>query len=431
VFRVGIGILTVIQLLSRFQKVPGFYTDHGVLPRWIVFKELNILNWKWSLFYLHGSEELASALFILGFFLALLYIFGIKTFWSGIFLWIIVVSVNNRNMLVTNGGDRMLQILLFWSLFLPAGKSFAFFRNPKNPTEQVSIPAAAFMIQIALIYFFSGLLKIHDIWYKEGTALYYVLNYNYITKPIASTFLQYPKLLKIVTYLVFYLELIGPLLLFMPWHQKFFRWMVCILFILFHLATLIFFELGIFPYIGIVAWIALLPSDVWNNFFYRADKIQHIPIKSFKSIVTGFLIVYVILFNVRSLNYKLLTKFFPTQLNVVAQIFQIQQRWGMFAPYPTKEDGTFSIEAKSKNGSPVNLTENYDTKIWRKYLLSLYYYHRHDPDYNSSLMRYLCSQEPTVKSINLYFLREETPAPDVKKPPAIEKLLVSKVACSH
>jgi hypothetical protein len=286
------------------------------------------------------------------------------------------------------------------------------------------------MIQLALIYFFSAILKFHEIWYKEGTALYYVLNYDYIAKPFASTLLEYPILLKALTYLAFYLELIGPILLFVPWYQKFFRWLVCIFFIFFHLATLLLLELGIFPYIGLVAWIALLPSDIWNKFFHREDRIQVIQIKSFKSVVTSFLIIYVILFNIRSLNSASFAKLFPVQLNVVAQAFQIQQRWGLFAPYPTKEDGKFSIEGTTKNGSPINITENYDTKIWRKYLISFYYYHRNDPDYKACLMGYLCKKETKLKYIRLYFLREETMMPDVKKSSDIEKIVLTEVSCT-
>lgn len=66
---------------------------------------------------------------------ALFFLVGFKTRASNILLWLLVLSLHNRNVLILNSGDDLLRMLLFWSIFMPVGDRFSL-----DSANQSSIP---------------------------------------------------------------------------------------------------------------------------------------------------------------------------------------------------------------------------------------------------------------------------------------------------
>src|SRR5438309_6910289 len=108
-----------------------------------------------------------------------------------------LVSLQNRNTLILQGGDDALRLLLFWGIFLPWGNYYSVDRRKKqtdeDPKKYFSAASIGYALLIFSVYFFSGILKNSSEWdTREGSALYYALNLDQMTWPLGKTMLSHP-----------------------------------------------------------------------------------------------------------------------------------------------------------------------------------------------------------------------------------------------
>ena len=123
-FRMAAGTLLLIDLSIRCGDLTAMYSDQGVLPIAAVRQQL-AGTWYWSLHFLHGSSVFQAALFVVAAILAIALLFGFYTRIATIGSWIMLASIYTRAPYAVNGGDTLLVILLFWSMFLPLGKTWS------------------------------------------------------------------------------------------------------------------------------------------------------------------------------------------------------------------------------------------------------------------------------------------------------------------
>lgn len=171
--------------------------------------------------------------------LAIFYLVGFKTRASNLLLWLLILSLHNRNVLVLNSGDDFLRMLLFWSIFMPVGERFSvdaasqtavpqcmslsfyllycyFIRGKKMGEEQengkqvpeliylvatnryLSFTSVCFLLQIMAIFWVGYLLKTGLEW-EEGTAMYYLFSIDQYTTPFGYFILRFPNFLVLLT----------------------------------------------------------------------------------------------------------------------------------------------------------------------------------------------------------------------------------------
>lgn len=263
-----------------------------------------------------SSGEYADGVFIVGIIAALLFSAGLLTKASTFVLWVIVLSVQHRMPLFSSGADTLEKLFLFWLMFLPAGAVCSldayffprqgFWRKRIHQTQmawqQTNAPAgnapagnaaagnaatgklaighaspapllsisnlatAALLLQLVGMYFFAGLAKWNADWWS-GQAIAQALSWNFYTKPAAEYFLAAPAVLSVVTWLVLWIELTLPLLIFCPglfgWTR---RPAICFL-IAMHIGIALTMSIGTFSIISICGWILLanVRSPRWGN----------------------------------------------------------------------------------------------------------------------------------------------------------------------
>ncbi|MBX9850547.1 MAG: HTTM domain-containing protein [Cytophagaceae bacterium] len=444
-FRMVIGLIVLSDYLVRFQNFSAFYTNEGVLPSQLLTDRIWILKLNWSLYFLTDSSAFSLLLFFAGIIFALFLLLGFKTRWVTLISWLLLISLHNRNPYILNSGDKLLHLFLFWSVFLPLGAKFSLDEkwNKKNyANEYFSFSTVALILQFFCVYFFSALLKDISVWVSEGTAMYYALNFDRLVNPSFKFLVDYPGLLEFISRFIFLLELIGPLALLFLRRIKFVKMLVVAAFILFHLAALFVFELGIFSYVCLAGWLLFIPSGFWNKIDSRSNFFV-ISIRKFKSLeyASLTLIIYVLCWNVRSLDFKRFEKIFPIRANIVAQVFQIQQRWGMFAPVPSSEDGWMIIVGKTINDEKINLlsdqkeiawnkpfepSSEYQSKRWKSYFYNAY--SLHDEKLLKNLAVYFCRKYAELENVNVFFIRELTAGSGEKNIPR-EKILLKSCEC--
>jgi hypothetical protein len=469
VVRIGLGLLLLADLWFRWPDLVAHYSDAGVLPRAALESYFNSRPGLRSFHMFFGSAETIAALFAVAATIAVAFTVGYRTRLTGFLSLVFLCSLQARNPFVLSGGDSLLRLLLFWMLFLPAGARFAVDtwrgrhgeRLRSLASQHVSIGGAALLLQMAMMYWFSAILKDHPSWRSNGDALFLALSIDQFVKPFGRTLLAWPDLLRVLTLLTFWLEVLGPLAAFITaWHGRI-RMAAIVAFLGFHLLALnLTLELGLFPWVCAVGWLAFLPKNFWDNIvpavqqslrdfafsrtpapLPRLRERNLVPTKSLAggnhfaaNAIALAVLLFVVCWNVRTTDFERHEKWFPRKLNVFAQALRIEQYWSMFSPYPMHDDGWFVAPCRMSDGTEIDLITGreldlqkpervanlYPSQRWRKYSMNL----RRDTHraYRTGYVRWLIRQYedaqsivaggPTPVAISLTYMREQT-LPDV------------------
>ncbi len=266
-FRVFLGLYLIADLVLRARDLSAHYTDFGIMPRDLAQSFL------WpssvSVHLANGGAVFQAALFALAGVFALMLVVGWRTRLATIASWALLMSLQNRNPLILSGEDNLAILLLFWAMFLPIGGRFSVdaaldSRAARPPDAFCSIASAGLLIQGMSMYFFSALLKSDPIWIPEGTAVYYALNLDYFATPFALWFRQFDGMMRVLTYGVWTLELVGPVLMFSPILHRPLRGLLMGCFIFMHLGFWMCLEIGMFPVISIIMNLTFMPGWMWD-----------------------------------------------------------------------------------------------------------------------------------------------------------------------
>jgi predicted DCC family thiol-disulfide oxidoreductase YuxK len=269
-FRIALALVVLVDLSVRFSQVTAHYSELGVLPLGSLSK-VSASPFYWSIFALSDSVLVQSILFIVAIAIALLLLIGYHTRLATIATWVLIVSLHHRNPLLLFAADDVIRAVLFWAMFLPLGACYsvesALNTNPNPlPKRVVSAATVAFMIQVCYIYMWSAAFKTKsETWWPDGTAVYYSLSYDQYGTAFAGFLLSLPQqLLKILTFSALIFEWVGPLLIFIPFRNSFFKIVAILSFILLHIGFALSFHLGIFPFLSVTHWLPIIPSLVWD-----------------------------------------------------------------------------------------------------------------------------------------------------------------------
>lgn len=280
-YRFLLGLVVMGDVVYRWVDLENFYTDIGLIPRAIFISELTV-PWSFSLHLANGSLGFIQVMMLIHLLLGFMLCIGFKTRMSLIGIFLLTISVHNRNWLVQNGGDDVLRVLLFFSIFLPLNKkrsldSALITNKEEMPATYFSVWGLAFFFQAFAIYFFSFILKEHPDWRSEFTATYYAFRLEIFNTFISRWLLNSPNFLKVFTAVTIYLEAIGPIILltaamfFKRWWIA--RFKVVVFFWLLHLGIICTLKVGLFPYICMAMWTAFIPSQVWDWIEIKVNKL--------------------------------------------------------------------------------------------------------------------------------------------------------------
>ncbi|GFZ91194.1 HTTM domain-containing protein [Okeania sp. KiyG1] len=275
-FRVGLALVIIVELIIRAGDLTAHYSDAGVLPRTLL-KEISN-PFYWSINSVSGEAFVQGLIFLFAGLIAIALLVGYRTRLATIAMWAFIISIHNRNPVLIFAADHVLRALLFWAMFLPLGANYSIDSALNSSTEKLpkrvaSAATVALMIQMVLIYAGSAAYKTKsEIWWPDGDAVYYALNFDGYATPFGQFLLSFPEpILKLLTWAALWFEWLGPFMIFIPIGITFFRCVSVISFILLHISFGLCFELGIFPYLSVMSWLAFIPTAVWDNW---QEKIQ-------------------------------------------------------------------------------------------------------------------------------------------------------------
>lgn len=430
VMRMGVAGVVLTDLAIRFSDFDAMYSSRGFAPVELVRQARRTPTW--SLHLLSGNDAWQMALFALAAIFALALLVGYRTRLAVIASWILLTSLQVRMPLILNAGDTLLRVALFWSMFLPLGAVWSadVWRRKDRRDEPsgspvtlslkaygnpfVSAATFALIVQLALVYWFAGWAKWNDAWLHED-ALGNVFKFGLYGLPLGAALSHYPTLTMAFSRATVWFELLGPLLLFIPWQTARLRMLAIVGFVLLHVGIAVTMTVGLFSYAAIAVWMAILPSEFWNRWpalrldvatDERRPSVQSVgvwPRYASASVALACLAI-AIHWNVANEISRRATHPVDRALRTVGQLTGLRQGWGVFGR-PPRRDSWFVYQARLHNGELVDLLSGDDEIIEHKPLLSSRQFANHrwrklhlrlrsDPasPYSQSLADFMCRE---------------------------------------
>ncbi|MFO0870693.1 MAG: HTTM domain-containing protein [Pirellulales bacterium] len=383
--RILLGVFLIFDAATRWTDFAAFYADSGLVSLQAA-RDLTPDPGAWSLYWCSASDGYQRALLIAQGGAGILLALGCWTRLSSVLSWVLIASLWNRNPLVNNYGDTLLRMLLFWGMFLPWGATWSvdWLRRVRlgqtalQPQVVQSVASAAILLQLALLYFFTGIWKWNPTW-LEGRALADALNVEYFARPSARVLLAYPSLLRPLTQATLFLELAGPLALWIPWQTARIRLVVMGCFFALHIGIELVLSPVYLSYICLIAWLLFLPSSIWEGRWLSATlghwehalasrlAPEPLPERASPAALGGrcvigqspltnavclFFLAYVVVWNVATLGPQY-ARILPGPFRYIGQAAMLWQTWDMY-DVPSRHHGWFSAPTRLRNGQRVD-----------------------------------------------------------------------------
>jgi hypothetical protein len=393
--RMVAGALVLTKLLIHYPDIHAFYTDDGVMPRNMRLGTLASGVPVLSLFWVSGSLWWAYLHFWIHGLLAVILIAGYKTRLVSVAVWLMSISLISGNSSVANSGDLLFGCLLLWGVFVPWGArcSVDSMRFPGVlPKRVLSVGTAALVLQMPLLYFFSGIIKRNDAsWTVEFTAVANAL-LSHFASPIGTHLLELLtiRITQLMTAGTLFLEVVGPFVLFYPLFPRLqprfeanllarTRIVMVGLFATMHVGLAITLDLVFFQLVSFLGLLPLLPSAFWDSLGRKrrvvrlkgalCDRVRAIlaPLSGASrerrrtdvgrtespqalTVTCWVLFLYVIGSNLQSVGLMRM----PRMVEEAAWSIRLSQDWRMFG-YPIPRTGYFVMPGLLRDGREIDL----------------------------------------------------------------------------
>lgn len=265
-FRMALALALAYDLFTQFPAFVEFHLHSDIRHHQALARYYEGV-WNWSLFWWSNWPAYHQLLLVAAVVTCVCLLIGWQTRVSSFVGWILIASLNDDAPPLTSGGDGLLVLLLFWSIFLPLSQRWSIdarrLPRPPEPTY-TSIATAGVMLQMAMVYFFSGISKLTPSW-LDGTALELVLAHPAITRPLGKFASEAGWLLWAFTWLTLAGELILPWLLLSPWKSTKLRSVSLLLLLGMHVAIELTMNVLIFSIVSMAGLMCFVPSQWWER----------------------------------------------------------------------------------------------------------------------------------------------------------------------
>lgn len=375
-FRIALGLVLLLDLAIRATSLSLHYGPDGLLPPDL--REPG--TGAWSLFLWFPSLEAVTAGFIVAALAAIALIVGWRTRLATLTLWVIVGSLQTRNDLVVNGGDALLRLLLFWSLFLPLDALGAVDRRDDAPATVCSPASAALLVQVCLVYVVTMVLKTGPSWW-DGTALDWIFGDTSIATSVGQSFGALPGVPYLLTWVTVIWEILGVILVLSPWRTTTTRVIAIAGFLALHAGMGLTLRIGLFPLASMLSWLPFIPGPVFDRLGWVAGHSEAPRLGRAPTAMVLAALALTLGWNARSLGMQ-----WPNALTPVVLATRLHQHWNMFAPEPGHHDYWYVFEGTTEDGRRVDLLNdpplpdrrrpaypNVPDRRWGKYLKRIRY----------------------------------------------------------
>jgi hypothetical protein len=385
--RIGIALVVISDLVIRAGDLSAHYTNDGIWPTGYVHS----FGWKqgyWSIHTFSGDWWWQAMCFSLHSIAAVALLVGFRTRIFSVIVWLLCISLHNRNLFILQAGDDLLRLALFWGMFLPWNACWSFdARSGVRVRTRAALPAIGYLLLLASVYLFTFLLKTGDDW-REGSAIYYALSLGQMRLATGDLLYGMPAAMKMLTWFVLVAEISLPVLILWPSKGGRTRWYAFVLIAVLHAGISLHLYVGLFFVISIVTALGLIPASKMDRlerltrFPYQCMKEAHgkrLFMQPARDVFFVTVIALSLAVNLSGLNAWPLKLTAPLESFVNAM--RLDQYWGMFSPQVMRTDGWFVYEGLDASGrtwdlrtgkehadfsQPERIVTHYKSDRWRK-----------------------------------------------------------------
>jgi len=261
-FRILAGLLGCAYFAAAFLETGDISGPHGLIDHAL---SLELFPYtQWSLLRGEVPAGLLKLVFLGAILISCVLVTGYRPVLCAVALYILAVSTYRLNFLVLYVDDAVFHWIMLWLILLPTGHTLTWksWRQEGRAAMarwlQQKVPGMAvrcFLVNLALVYAASGLWKLTSPMWREGTALYVILNLPIAWMPDLWGPASLPWL-QVASYAALAAEPLFFLLLFLRPGRPF-KWIVIVLLVVFHggiIATLKIPYANFACLAGVVLW---------------------------------------------------------------------------------------------------------------------------------------------------------------------------------
>lgn len=357
-FRAALGATLCADALLRTRDLGLMFAADGMFPLAVLARYHGDAS-MWSAATLVDAWWWGAAVLAVEGLAGLALAAGAATRWATIAAWAALVSIIRRTAPATNAGDFWLATMLLWSMFLPLGAAWsvdawraAGRRRWDGRAERVfSAGSIALVLQVAAVYLAAGLAKCNESWWS-GDAVAHALSVHDHGTRLGAALATVPWVAQGITWATLTIELVGPVVLLLA-PQPVVRMAVVAVFIAFHVAICGTMTVGLFGYVGMAAWLALVPSAVWTWLGWPAACAPARGAREWSGWICAALATVALVAFVHD-NTPWHTRRLPRPVEVAVHALCLHQTWGMFGSVPRQHQWVYT-RAELADGRAVDL----------------------------------------------------------------------------
>lgn len=381
-FRFLLGMYLMYELVFyKLGSISVFYLPNALFD--LKSHQIAVPN-GYSIFDYLLADWQVYVFFAIAFLAYLIYTIGYKARLFAIISYFCLWNIQQRTGM-SLGWEGYANVLLFWSIFLPVGRTFNLTHylgsskqlKPITSYSYKGLAAYAIILQVGLIYLITFLLKTGTFW-QNGQAISAILSDSMIRKTPANFLFSFTDLCTFTNYSLLYFELLFCLMLFFPIFNAYFRAIAAISLFIFHWSSYPFLNLSLYAVVATSASALLLPTFVWNKL---SEKIK-LPVKNIAlkktgvikehlaiTVITVCLLLAIIPQNLALLKKESHISHWLQQKNISHWIDKVRikpignnsflrQRWNFFAPDVPHEIGWITLVGKLEDETLIDLMTN-------------------------------------------------------------------------
>lgn len=266
IFRIIMG---VIFLLNGLSLVEDFYYWYGVGNESLV-PLVDSLSFytdpRINLFKVLPPKMASAGLILFSYIIFSFFVMiGYKTKLSTAILFILIVSLQNRNYAILNSGDTVMRCLLFAMIWAPCGNCYsvdASHARKAGRRLKKTIPIVGIrliQIQFAIVYLSTALFKFNGGDWVDGTAVYYTSRLENFQRIVVPVLFDHLSLIQFMTWFALFTEFaMGTLV----WIKELRIW-VLLAGVLLHIGIELTMSIGFFEWVMFAGYIVFLKgSDI-------------------------------------------------------------------------------------------------------------------------------------------------------------------------
>lgn len=272
VLRIAVGLLASIYALAWLPDAALWFSNEGVLQS----KTAAILHngqYKSLYFLLPQTSEVAFVSVMLLLIQSVLLLLGVFSRFQAACIFVLLTSLQHRNLLIVDGQDSVMRWLIFFLIFMPVDHAWSLWRWIRGGPPSMATQANAWalrlvQIELTAIYFSTAIIKLTGATWRDGTALYYVARMDDLFGRfwLPDVLFESAWTVKPITWAVLAIEVALPFALWIP------RWRIgaIVTGFLLHLAIEYAMNIFLFEWLMMAGLIAFVrPTD-----FQRGKKVN-------------------------------------------------------------------------------------------------------------------------------------------------------------